>query len=180
MTHATDKKELKQEHATEKKELQQENDARINELVKNHKEDLEKLANDHGKQLEKLTNDFKEDLNQKDVECEHKDKKTKKGSDFNVQVIAVQKVHTNQWVRKNHAKFVASGCDNPHVIDTLARNLSFSNHMTGDIGEDTCRLLLLTGWTERTLCTECAHVQWTMPPVEVQGEIVREPATVNM
>ena len=173
-------KGLRNDHEGELKNLKKDYEGELKNLKKDHEGELKQLKKDHEGELKTLKNDHKEELKQKDEESEHKDKKAKKDSEFIKEVTNVQKNHFNQWVKKNHQKCRDSGCDNSHVIDTLAKNVSKSNYMTGDIGEDTCRLLLLMGWTERTLCTECDHVQRTMPPVEVQGEIVREPATVDM
>ena len=170
-------KEQRNENLVTLKGLRKDHEEELKKLKKDHEEEFKNLKNDHEEELKSLNDDHKKELKQKDEECEHKNKKAKKDSKFIEEVMNQRKDHFNQWDRKNHQKFVDSGCDNQQVIDTLAKNVSKSNYMTGDIGEDTCRLLLLKGWTERTLCTQCAHVQSTMPLVEAQ--IVRE-ETVDM
>tara|TARA_B110000027_G_scaffold129789_1_gene151742 strand:+ start:802 stop:1455 length:654 start_codon:yes stop_codon:yes gene_type:complete len=127
---------------------------KLEKMKQTNEEKLEKIKQEYAEKLEKINQDCDGKLEKKDKECEQLTK---------VQTAKIQKVQS--WRKTNTEKFMNTGCDDPQVIATLAKDMGNTRFMTGDIVQDRVKLMLVNDWECAAFSKRCAQVKENMEKI---------------
>ena len=146
---------IKQECGEKLEKILQECDAEIKKIKQGRKDNLEdkikKIIQDCNEKLEKKHTECEEKLAKKHTECEELTK---------IKTAKIRKVQS--WRKTNMEKFMNSGCDEPQVIATLAKDMGNTSFMTGDIVQDRVKLMIVNDWECAAFSKRCAQVKQSM------------------
>ena len=128
-------------------------------------ENIQKIYQECEEKLEKKDKECDEKLEKKDKECDEKlAKKDKECEELTkIQGVKIQKVQL--WRKNNTDKFMNSGCDDPQVIATLAKNMGNTEFMTCDIVQDRVKLITINDWEVAAFAKRCAQVKENMEKI---------------